>query len=283
MGYAKRKVISHVPEQEVHFASNSAEAFFWFVAKGNLLKGPYSTHELKGLIESSEIPSKYYAWRDGFKEWRPIYGIHELLTDSIKETDTLVYPLVPTPGSKVTREKPLVDKAPLYKVRFSTSRFAQLDKKEIFGVFLFTLLFSLSILFYSFHSFSDQWSRILGKKLSGSLLQIGKQEQPLPLAFIQPLLTAPGLKYQDEHWVPVQVEESVAHNPAYIHQMKIESPLPLNDHIRSLSWDKTHTYARQVRVEGLVNLKDPGKIYIEQRGLPYESSLSKRRLYRLSE
>ena len=58
MGYAKRKVISHVPEQGVHFASNSAEAFFWFVAKGNLLKGPYSTHELKGLIESSEIPSK---------------------------------------------------------------------------------------------------------------------------------------------------------------------------------------------------------------------------------
>ncbi len=283
MGNAKRRVISHVPEQGVHFASNSAESFFWFIAKGNLLKGPYSTHELKRLIESSEIPSKYYAWRDGFKEWRPIYGIHELLTDSIKETDTLVYPLVPTPGSKVKSEKNVVDKAPLYKVRFSTSRFAQLDKKEIFGAFVFTLLFSLSILFYSFHSFSDQWGRIWGKKLSGSLLQIGKQEEALPLALIQPLLTAPGLKYQDEHWVPVQVEESVVQNPAYIHQMKIESPLPLKDHIRSLSWDKTHTYARQVRVEGLVNLKDPGKIYIEQTGLPYESSLSKRRLYRLSD
>jgi hypothetical protein len=241
---------------------------------------------LKGLIGSSEIPSKYYAWRDGFKEWRPIYGIHELASDSFKEPETLSYPLSPLPGAKnstLPTSQPVSDKAPLYKVRFSTSRFAQLDKKEIFGAFLFTLIFSLILVFYSFQSFESQWQRYWGKKVSGSLLQMGKQEEALPLDLIQPLLTAPGLKYQDEHWVPVQVEESVAHNPAYIHQMKIESPLPLNDHIRSLSWDKTHTYARQVRVEGLVNLKDPGKIYIEQRGLPYESSLSKRRLYRLSE
>jgi hypothetical protein len=282
VGYAKRKIISHVPEGEVTLTSNSSGAFFWFVAKGNLLKGPYSTHELKGLIESSEIPSKYYAWRDGFKEWRPIYGIHELVTDSIKEPESLVYPLVPTPGSKIISDKPIVDKVPLYKVRFSTSRFAQLDKKEIFGVFLFTLLFSLSLVFYSFHSFNEQWERLWGKKISGSLLQIGKQEEALPIAFIQPILSAPGLQYQKEHWISVQVEESVGHNPGYIQHMKIQSPLPLKDQIQELSWDKTHTYARQVRVEGMVNLKDPGKIYIEHRGLPYKSVLYKRQINGLS-
>ena len=283
MGYAKRKIISHAPELEVRPVPSSGEAFFWFVAKGSLLKGPYSTHELKGLIESSEIPSKYYAWRDGFKEWRPIYGIHELVTDSIKEPETLVYPLVPTPGSKPSSEKPIFDKAPLYRVRFSTSRFAQLDKKEIFGAFLFTLIFSLSLIFYSFHSFNEQWERLWGKRISGSFLQIGKQEEALPIALIQPILSAPGLQYQKEHWISVQVEESVSHNPAYIHQMKIQSPLPLKEYIRSMSWDKTHTYARQVRVEGMVNLKDPGKIYIEHRGLPYESVLSKRQINGLSE
>lgn len=283
MGYAKRKVISHDPDVELQYRSHSVGAFFWFVAKGNLLKGPYSTHELKSLIQSSEIPPKYFAWRDGFKEWRPIYGIHELASDSIREPEPLIYPLIPTPGSKTIIDKPLVDKAPMYKVRFSTSRFAQLDKREIFGAFLFTLLFSLAIIFYSFHSFEEQWHRYWGKKVGGSLLQMGKENNALPLALVQPLLSAPGLQYQKEHWVPVQVEEGVAHNPAYIHQMKIQSPLPLENYIQSLSWDKTHTYARQVRVEGMLNLKDPGKIFVEHLGLPYESVLSQRRFYKLSE
>jgi hypothetical protein len=283
VGYAKRKVISHAPELEITTHSSSVGAFFWFVAKGNLLKGPYSTQELRNLIQSSEIPSKYFVWRDGFKEWRPIYGIHELVSDSVKEPEQLIYPLLPTPGSKSGSEsKPVLDKAPMYKVRFSTSRFAQLDKREIFGAFLFTLLFSLVLIFYSFHSFEEQWHRFWGKKISGSLLQMGHQKEVLPLALIQPLLSAPGLKYQEEHWISVEIEEGVAHNPAYIHQLKIHSPLPLEDHIESLSWDKTHTYARQVRVEGLLNLKDPGKIFVEHLGLPYESILSERRVYKLS-
>jgi len=281
VGYARRKIVSHLPERDEKPNLSSSSGFFWFVAKGNLLKGPYSTHELKGLVESSEIPSKYYAWRDGFKEWRPIYGIHELASDSFKEPETLSYPLSPLPGAKnsaLPTSQPVSDKAPLYKVRFSTSRFAQLDKREIFGAFLFTLIFSLVLVVYSFQSFENQWQRYWGKKVSGSFLQMGKQEEALTLDLIQPLLTAPGLQYQEEHWVPVQMEESIVANPAFIRQMKIESDLPLKDYIQSLSWDKTHTFIRRVKLEGLLNLKDTSKIYVELRGLPYEPLLSKRRL-----
>jgi hypothetical protein len=281
VGYARRKIVSHLPERDERPNLSSSSGFFWFVAKGNLLKGPYSTHELKGLVESSEIPSKYYAWRDGFKEWRPIYGIHELASDSFKEPENLSYPLSPLPGAKnsaLPTSQPVSDKAPLYKVRFSTSRFAQLDKKEIFGAFLFTLIFSLILVFYSFQSFENEWQRYWGKKVSGSLLQMGKQEEALPLDLIQPLLTAPGLQYQEEHWVPVQMEESIVANPDFIRQMKIESDLPLKDYVQGLSWDKTHTFIRRVKVEGLINLKDTRKIYIEQRGLPFEPLLSNRRL-----
>jgi hypothetical protein len=67
-------------------------------------------------------------------------------------------------------------------------------------------------------------------------------------------------------------------NPAFIHQMKIQSDIPLKDYVQSLSWDTTHTFIRRVKIEGLINLKDTHKIYIEQKGLPYEPLLSNRHL-----
>jgi hypothetical protein len=49
----------------------------WFVARGSVLKGPYSTDQLREKVTKKEISFMDFCWRQGFNEWRPIGSLDD--------------------------------------------------------------------------------------------------------------------------------------------------------------------------------------------------------------
>ena len=76
---------------------DSSRDILWFVARGNVLKGPYSTEQLQECIKRKEVSYLDFCWRQGFKEWRPIVAVNAL--DRRKRMARLPqYPTVEVPG-----------------------------------------------------------------------------------------------------------------------------------------------------------------------------------------
>ena len=281
MEQAKKKETEEVVQEVKPEIKSTSQGFFWFIAQGTLLKGPYSTNELKKLIDKKEISEKFFAWRDGYKEWRPLYGVDEL---NLEKEVEVSYPTVPVPGQSPAANMSLQKKInqrqmPVFKVRFTRSRWSDLRKSEFFGIFLISISFTLCFLYLAFQAFEKEWSQVWGKRSSEMLYSVGNVPDSLPTYMYDPLLSAPGLKTQEEHWVPVQVESGMDHyHPNKLAGMRIETHLPPEAN-QNLNWDKSNTYTRRMRVQGYMNLKalEP-VIEIDQPGLPFEPVTSKRLL-----
>jgi hypothetical protein len=100
-------------------AKNSEETrpeLHWFVARGSLLKGPFSTDELQAKVKKKEISFLDYCWRQGFGEWRPIGSLEDF--DRRGRMRALPeYPGIPVPGGlqKRDEESQATSGAPLQK------------------------------------------------------------------------------------------------------------------------------------------------------------------------
>ncbi len=266
--------------------NTSARGFFWFVAQGSLLKGPYSTTELKKLIDQKEIGEKFFAWRDGYREWRPLYGIEEFKLE--KNTEAF-YPSVPVPGVHVpaplssdtseTSHHHSQKNMAVYKVRFSRSRWSDLKKSEIFGFFLISLSFTFAVLYLSFTTFEKEWQQVWGRRSSAMLYSVGSNFEALPLYMIDPLLSAPGLEHQAEHWIAVEQEANMdRYDPAKVAGIIFDDGMPMASK-ENLAWDKSNTYSRRILVRGALNIVAPTAekvIRVETQGLPYEPVFSPR-------
>lgn len=253
------------------------KSFFWFVAHGSLLKGPYSTTELKRLADKKEVSEKSYVWRDGYREWRPFFGVEEFMGGK-ESSKSHEYPSVPVPGMRLTPPS-LPVKAPVYTVRFAQSRWSEFKKTEVLGFFLVSLAFTYAVLFMVGHYFEFEWDRVWGRRMSGTLYTLGKVETALPTYMMNPLLSAPGLAHVEEEWVPVELEGDINRQEALqIGAYKIETEMPPQV-MQNLNWDKSFTYTRRVKVQGMLDLKNPTTIHVESPGLPFEPLLSKRRAH----
>ncbi|MEZ4813752.1 MAG: DUF4339 domain-containing protein [Bdellovibrionota bacterium] len=279
MEEAKKQGSAESAEAVENHLEKKPHGYFWFVAQGTLLKGPYSTSELKKLIAKKEISEKFFAWRDGYHEWRPLYGIDEF---KLGVQEDLSYPSVPVPGTathpskqsqaEVSRQQ----KVPIYKVRFNRSRWSDLKKTEVVFLFLASLAFTMAILMLSLNVFEKQWESVWGKRTSGMLYSLGKVPEALPSYLYEPVLTAPGLENQETHFVPVEIESDMDRfNTEHFRGRKIESHLA-PEALETLAWDKSNTYIRRMRVQGYIDLKDPKALIVEVPGLPFEPVLSER-------
>ncbi len=277
----KQDAAASVESAELN-TSKTARGFFWFVAQGSLLKGPYSTTELKKLVDKKEISEKFFAWRDGYHEWRPIYGIEDFKIDKAED---LVYPSVPVPGVHTPSVNPLPikeahapNKVPIYKVRFNRSRWSDLKKTEVVFLFLSSLVFTLAILIMAFHVFEKEWDAVWGKRASSILYSVGQAPEALPTYLLGPLQSAPGLKHQDQHFIAIETESDMDRiDPLKFAGHTIESQIPTSA-FENLKWDKSNTYIRRMKVQGYVDLKNPVPLHVEMPGSPFEPLLSPRNL-----
>lgn len=294
MGQAKRlSEDAHLESSKRNSQAAKKEEHLWFVARGYVLKGPYSTAELVKKINEEEISEKLFAWRDSYKEWRPLYSIDELKAelekaDNKKEASKLVelflYPTVPIPGSPVAvaeptegqaTKKPLRD-SKVIKVRFSNSKFASLKKSEAVSVFLFTLCFAYLIVLYSFDKFYDRFSTLWGARHSGELYQVGnfsdeEDKNTVPTSWWNPLLSAPGIRSDESHWVSAEVEGIMQRkDPSAFAGRHLEVPIPQSEYLENMNWDKEGIYQRQMKVQGFVDLKNPQRFVVELEGMPFK-------------
>lgn len=255
-------------------------SFFWFVAQGAVLKGPYSTHELKSLVEKKELSEKLFAWRDGYHEWRPLYGIEEFKTERVED---LSYPSVPVPGAHAPVLLPQYsdprhpNKVPVYKVRYGKARWSDLKKTEVAVLFSISLVFTLMMLSLAFYVFEQEWQTVWGKRVSGMLYTVGQSTTPpLPSYLVEPIQSAPGLKHQEEHYVAVEIESDIGrYKSEQFAGHTLQSNLP-KEALQNLDWDKSNTYTRRMRVQGVIDLKNPALLHVENPGLPFEPLLSRR-------
>lgn len=49
----------------------------WFVARANVLKGPFSTSQLQEKVQKRELNYLDFCWRQGFNEWRPMGSVED--------------------------------------------------------------------------------------------------------------------------------------------------------------------------------------------------------------
>lgn len=70
----------------------------WFVARGSVLKGPYSTEQLLEKIRSRELSFLDYCWKQGFDEWRPVASVGDLDRRATRRR-VISYPSVEVPSS----------------------------------------------------------------------------------------------------------------------------------------------------------------------------------------
>lgn len=295
MGHAK-KVSEEAPLVETFAKKTTAselknESYLWFVARGYVLKGPYSTRELVSKVAEEEISERVFAWRDSYKEWRPLYAIDELKDELKKaspskkinsEEELFLYPTVPIPGATQLladqpKDKPSLRDKKVVRVRFNNSRLNSLKKSEVISVFLFALCFSYLILVYGFNKFYDRFMNLWGAKHSGELYTVGyfapgKEDEAFSEEMLKPLLSAPGLQAQDSHWVAVELESVMdKRDPATFSGHSLEIPIPKNEFLENMEWDKEKIYKRQMRVRGYIDLKNPQNIVVDLEGMPTKS------------
>lgn len=256
----------------------SGRGYFWFVAHGALLKGPYSTTELQKLINKKEVSEKFFAWRDGYREWRPLYGIEEFKSE--KQGEDLGYPSVPVPGAPVaftaSSEHLVTKHVPVYKVRFNRSRWSDLKKTEVVFLFLASLVFTMAILTLAFNVFENEWNKVWGRRASGILYTVGNVKESLPFYLIAPIQSAPGLQHQETHYIALDMEADMNRkDTSEFAGFKIKSESSKETY-ENMAWDKSNTYSRRMRVQGYIDLKNPAMIHIANPGSAFEPVQSTR-------
>jgi len=60
-----------------HKLSQENAERLWFIARGNVLKGPFSSALLKEKIQKREFSFLDFCWRQGFNEWRPLGAVED--------------------------------------------------------------------------------------------------------------------------------------------------------------------------------------------------------------
>jgi len=68
----------------------------WFVARGDVMRGPYTTEQVNAGLKTKEIHFTDFCWKQGYKEWRPVWAV----TDFERRGQLRrlpVYPSMPIP------------------------------------------------------------------------------------------------------------------------------------------------------------------------------------------
>lgn len=131
------------------FSTDHAERF-WFVAREDVLKGPFSSEELQAKVKSKEISYLDYCWRQGFKEWRPVGSVSEF--DRRGRLRALPsYPNIDVPGGGAAKSSGTP--APQFVERRKKSIEVRLNRASRFSITIYewagALVFALVLSFLS--------------------------------------------------------------------------------------------------------------------------------------
>jgi hypothetical protein len=180
-----------------------SQEIIWFVARGAVLKGPYTSSQIDVLLESKEIAHNDFCWRQGFREWRPLSSVEEF--DRRANLSLLpAYPSVEVPSASIARSSPpqnFVSRAERagsttkrIEVQFARSRRFSISIYEYGVAAIVSVLFAYFASQFAIREVARQVSTRLEMMTLGSFESWGEQDQGLAFEFWAPVLTAPSME-----------------------------------------------------------------------------------------
>ncbi len=189
-------------ENAARTLETSSSEILWFVARGSVLKGPFTSTQLEERIKKKDISYLDYCWRQGFREWRPIAAVEDL-DRRRRMTRVPTYPTVEVPqGGRpgpvavpAASVEPQAPGAPReVRINFSKVRNRKLSLYEwALAVVLAVILAHLSTAF-ALRSVEESLLHHFQFHRLSATGTLGTPEASLPVDVWAPLASAPGLQ-----------------------------------------------------------------------------------------
>jgi len=178
--------------------ATSGRESFWFVARGETLKGPYTIDQLKAAMRKHDVSVNDFCWRQGFREWRPI-SVTEAGSDGTMPS----FPSITHPGQTgaAAAEAITDQKKPKHiKVSFSKIPRYSITIYEWALAILFACALSYTATHYALREVQDSVARQLDVRQMDKTVRVGSPKDahvPNVRAW-DPVLSAPNLKMLQE-------------------------------------------------------------------------------------
>jgi hypothetical protein len=254
-------------------------SIYWFVARGSVLKGPFSQTELQDKISSGEITTYDYAWRQGFHEWRPLGSLPEI--DSFKKDIPFEnYPGLPVPGQSAQQTSPTrneeTSNAPKKRkdveVRLRTANKQWLSPRQATLFVVFAIFVSWVTNLWFQKQVLRNVSTFFQSKSAGRTAHLGESSaHAVSPEFWAPLFSAPSYPdVKNDIKLPVRTYGvgQWSKDEYKIRDQKIDvHPLWVEQEIKFSEIDPI--FVRPVEVSGHLNTRDPAHLKVKQLGEPF--------------
>lgn len=257
----------------------SSQEILWFVARGNILKGPYSTEQLFDCIKRKDIGYLDFCWRQGFREWRPISAVDDLdRRKRLKRVPT--YPSVEVPGGGAElpplRAVPSVPRREERAVRieFSRGRRGNMSVYEWAFAIIFAVIFAHVSTRFALNRVAEDFGRLWNLKYMGAVETVGNVgEEPQPAVWA-PLFSAPSFSDAVETGtVTMEVRKMGSALPvdgqAVVAGYAVTGPLAAWDSWKVEDTELDPVYTRTFDIHGKLSAKDGNRIGIQATGEPW--------------
>lgn len=267
--------------------AREATEVIWFVARGAVLKGPYTTDQLQDHIKRKDVSHLDFCWRQGFREWRPISSVDEF--DRRADIQALPsYPSVevpsagtlPNPRESSSEASPVAQRV---EVRFARSKRASISVYEWAGAVVFGVLFAYVATVFALNEVRRGLREQMALVSMGSSVREGEVDQAVAIDHLSPLFSAPGYasmaantESRDMILLSTQIsgfrngKDQKLRGPRGLNI--VEAPagiLPMND-FDDVSVDPV--YVRPVRLQGVLAPLKPATFEVRFPGEPYRTS-----------
>lgn len=203
----------------------------WFIARGPMMKGPFSQNTIQEMLRKKEVSIWDYCWSQGFKEWRPLFLVEDF--DRRNRLQRLSpYPTVEPPASKVAFERRFrsQNKSAVAVVRKTSRTSISLYEWGIAALLSLALGFFFSSI--ALEEVENQFAAKMALSRLGEYQQLGinpiadGQNLSVSIGFMDPILSAPGAVETPKDFLPVYTEDSLSMGEKgwNFEHLKLQSP-----------------------------------------------------------
>lgn len=258
---------------------------FWFVGRGSVLRGPYTTAQLQERIQKRDVSYFDYAWRSGYTEWRLIGSLEEL-DRRVRLKRVPAYPTVSVPGGGAKTAAPASSRSPSKPPKDVQLHFARVRRGSMgFYEWSVAVLASLAIAYGTLNFALDEVSRGFHNRVElfrlGHTVEVGEGRTALPPQVWSPLYSAPEFKETAEAmdlWRGRALDLAVRHVAQPVPTEKatwragdytVHAPtdLSLRDARKS---ELDPVYVQSVEFRGRLSPSNMKVIFVRERGDPSE-------------
>jgi|GEM_PF-1557863 len=265
--------------------AETSQEILWFVARGHVLKGPYTTDQLFDGIRRKEIGFLDFCWRQGFREWRPISAVDDL--DRRQRLKRLpAYPSVEVPCGGIVDAPPtrpvIVGRGEprSVKVNFSRTKRYNISHYEWALAIVFAVGFAHVSTQFALDRVSGDFRRLWEMKALGRVETTGDLNPAPPPEVWAPLFSAPsfaetaesGLVSMDVQWMGSPRSQGPN---VLLSGYSVTGPLAAFEAWKVQDTELDPVYTRAFEIHGKLSTHDAHVVHIQATGEPWlDGSLS---------